>query len=481
MTAARRKAARTVRLATAMPWMAGLCRAGLVALISAHGAQAQTGPQIRPGAEPQAVILGDQLPTEHLTGEWGGMRTSLAGRGIDLGFVYESQTAGVVSGGLRRGVDYTQSVDVAADVDWAKLVGLRGLSTHIGLVERAGRNASRDYVGEQVNQVQQLYGGGGDVLTHLVYLYAEQKLLDSTLNVKAGRLYVNRDFATSPIYCEFLSLSFCPGPRPLVLQDSFTVFPNSTWGGRVQGSPMPSVYLEAGAYQVRPQFGGRSGLNWSLNGTTGVSVPVELGWEPRFGGDQLQGHYKVGGLYDTSAYPDLSAGQYGSLLMRSSDTGNIGRRQGQAMAYTLVDQMILRTGPNGTDGVIAFAGYAYADPRTAAIGQEAFGGIYARGVIPARPGDSIGVSASWFEASRYLTATQKLQRSLGKPVSAGLGTSILPSGDVQGHEIVLEARYAAKLSTGILLTSDLQYVIRPNETAQRRSAAVAGLQVLLDF
>ena len=101
-------------------------------------------------------------------------------------------------------MDYTHSIDLAADVDWGKLAGLQGFSTHVGLVERAGRNASRDYVGEDVNQVQQLYGGAGDVLAHLVYLYAQKKLLDGALNVEAGRLYINRDFATSPLYCEDL-------------------------------------------------------------------------------------------------------------------------------------------------------------------------------------------------------------------------------------------------------------------------------------
>lgn len=419
------------------------------------------------------------LPTEHLTGEWDGLRNSLSQRGIDLGLVYESQTAGVVSGGARRGVDYTHSIDLAGDVDWGKLTGLQGFSTHIGLVERAGRNASRDYVGEQVNQVQQLYGGAGDVLTHLVYLYGQQKLLDGALNIEAGRLYVNRDFATSPLYCEFVSLSFCPGPRPLVAQADFTVFPNSTWGGRVRGAPAPSVYLQAGVYEVRPQFGGRSGFNWSLNGTTGVTVPAELGWEPRFGSNQLLGHYKVGAMYDTSSYPDLFTSRTGQPVATSGAAG-LGR-QGQMMFYALADQMVLRTGPNGTDGLIVFAGYAHADPHTAAIGQEAFGGIYAHGLISARPGDSMGISASWFEASRYLTATQKLQGSLGEPLSTGLGGAPLPFGNVQGHEIVLEARYDAKLSTGVHFTPDLQYVSRPNETVQHKNAVVAGLQILLDF
>ena len=151
------------------------------------------------------------------------------------------------------------------------------------------------------------------------------------------------------------------------------------------------------------------------------------------------------------------------------------------MFYALVDQMVRRTGPNGTDGVILFAGYAHANPHTAAIGQEAFGGVYAHGVLSARPGDSMGISASWFEASHYLTGTQKLQSSLGEPLSTGSGSALLAYGNVQGHEIVLEARYDARLSTGVHFTPDLQYISRPNETVQQKNAIVVGLQVLLDF
>ena len=66
-------------------------------------------------------------------------------------------------------VDYTHSINFTTDVDWAKLAGLTSFSTHLAVVERNGRNASSDDVGDNLDDVQQLYGSGGDVAVHLAY------------------------------------------------------------------------------------------------------------------------------------------------------------------------------------------------------------------------------------------------------------------------------------------------------------------------
>jgi hypothetical protein len=87
--------------------------------------------------------------------DWGGWRPTLLDLGIDLGFAYASENAGVVSGGKRVGIDYTHSVAFQADVDWAKLAGMTGFSTHLAVIERAGRNTSSDYVGDHINDVQE--------------------------------------------------------------------------------------------------------------------------------------------------------------------------------------------------------------------------------------------------------------------------------------------------------------------------------------
>ena len=450
----------------------------LAAASGAALAQSADPPQ-KPSQSQQQVETGDKLPEYHLFGDWDGLQPLLLDRGLDVTLDYLSETAGVVSGGRRTGADYAQQVALQADLDWGKLAAIEGLSTHIAIVQRAGRSASADYLDEQSTHVQQIYGSGGDVLAHLSYLYAEQSRWGGAVDLEAGRLDVGQDFDTSPLYCEFMTLSICPSPRSLSLESGFTIFPAATWGGRIRVRPVSIAYLQAGLYQVRSQYGGRSGWDWSTGDTSGGYFPVEAGLVPQFGPDRLVGHYKFGFTWNTSRLPDLAVAQSGAPITQAGQTGR--GDQGQASYYVALDQMILRTGKTGTDGVILLAGYTHEDRHTSVLDQQAYGGIFASGVIPGRPDDNIGFEATWLETSPNLSATQEREAAMGQTLSTGLNSLTLPPAGVQSHETVYEARYDFVPRSGLHFMPDLQYVVRPNATARTANATVLGLQVTVDF
>jgi len=79
---------------------------------------------------------------EHLFGDWGSVRTDLGRLGINILFDYTSETAGNVSGGTRRALDYADQRALEVDIDWQKLAGITGFSTHMVAVNRAGNNTS---------------------------------------------------------------------------------------------------------------------------------------------------------------------------------------------------------------------------------------------------------------------------------------------------------------------------------------------------
>ena len=425
----------------------------------------------KPTADEQAIASGEKLAEEHLAGDWGGLRSRLLDRGVDLVASYESETAAVVSGGKRHGIDYAHDITLQADIDLAQLAGITGFSTHVALAERAGRNASADFLDEDLTQVQEIYGSGGDVAAHLSYLYGEEKLLGGRLDLEGGRMDVGHDFATSPLYCAFMTLSICPSPRSLSIESGFTIFPTATWGGRARGQFSPALYLQVGAYQARPKGGGRSGFDWSGSGATGAFFPAGIGYEPRLGPSGLIGHYKVGLTYDTSRQTDLAP----------VVTGVPGKRRAQASFYALADQMIVRTGRNGTDGVIVLGGYTHEDPRTTAIEQLAFVGLLASGVVPGRSKDSVGVQVTWLKVSGDLTTMQELETDAGRPLSSGLGPPANAPAGLQSHEAILEGRYGIAVATGVYLMPEVQYVVRPNAKTRYPDAVVGALRVSLDF
>ena len=67
-----------------------------------------------------------------------------------------------------------------------QMLGWTGFSLHSAMVERAGRNASADFLGDQLFQVQEIYGGAGNVAVHLAYFYAEEALANGTSTSRRG-------------------------------------------------------------------------------------------------------------------------------------------------------------------------------------------------------------------------------------------------------------------------------------------------------
>jgi len=412
----------------------------------------------------------DAPDKQHLFGDWSGLRTRLHEEGVDLTIGYIGETAAVISGGKRNGLDYAQQMEVQADLDWGRIAGLDGFKTHTILVNRAGRSAAHDYAGDELFQIESIYGGTHHAPVHLVEFWGEQKI--GNADVAAGRLAVGEDFATSPLYCEFMSTSLCGYPHSLPAKTGFTAFPNSTWGARLRLHPGGRVYLQGGAYQVRPKLGGRSGFDWGFSGTTGTYLPVEIGWEPAFGSGGLPGHYKAGFALDTSNYPDEAFDAAGVPFVISHAPPAMHRSRHSW--YLLGDQMVARHGEGGTNGLILLGGYVHSAPESSQLSEFAFAGLVDQGAISARPHDTIGIMLSYVKASDRVGFTQTLQEQRGLPLTP-------PAPGPQSHELVVEARYGAALAPGLTLMPDVQYIVRPSASSRIDNALAVGLRASVNF
>src|ERR1700727_826887 len=115
--------------------------------------------------------------TEHLGGDWGGVRPWLEGHGIYIGLNYYPEIAAIVAGGQRQGIDYTSQLGLSVDLDGEKLIGWTGFALHSVIVQRNGRSASADFLADDLDAVQQIFGGGGSVAPPPGYLFTGQHLL----------------------------------------------------------------------------------------------------------------------------------------------------------------------------------------------------------------------------------------------------------------------------------------------------------------
>jgi porin len=80
------------------------------------------------------------------------------------------------------------------------------------IVNRSGANDSTLF-GDNLLPVQEIYGAGGNVAAHLVSAYVQEKSFDDRLDLAAGRMNVENDFASSPLYYNYMNNALCRGRR----------------------------------------------------------------------------------------------------------------------------------------------------------------------------------------------------------------------------------------------------------------------------
>ena len=422
-------------------------------------------------AQPKVPAPQPATPT-HLLGDWDGLRTYLGHLGIDLSVDYTTESAGNVAGGLRRGVDYAHQIGIQLDVDWEKLAGLSGFSTHLAVVNRAGRNLSSDYIGDNVIQAQEIFGAGFDMAVHDIWLYGEEKLFNGRVDAVAGRVFPGMDFAASPLYCNFMTLTICGHPRALTAEQGFIDWPQNTWGGRVRVRPTSETYVMGGIYASQPfPSGGRSGFDWATNHITGAFYAAELGWEPVFGRDQLLGHYKIGAGYDTSNFADEFSDANGDAFVLSG-LPPVGHR-GRTQVWATFDQMLVRTGPTANSGLTVLGAYAHDSPDDSFYQHFVWLGMLYSGFWKQRPDDQIGLAFTYYKVSPALTRTQQLEQQFDLPPTYQYG--------VQDNAMVLEANYDIPVYPGIQLQPEFEYFVRPGGVSTVRNAVVLGLKTHVLF
>ena len=458
-----------------------LLAAGFLAVVCAEPrAMAQSAPSDvnpAPGAQAAVPLLPALLPAlvpppfERLFGDWDDLQSSLGSRGINVQLDALTEFAGNVSGGVKQGATFASQIGFNNDINWERLAGITGLSTHIIIVNRSGSSDSTLF-GDNLLPVQEIYGSGGDVILHLVSAYAQETLYDGRLDFAAGRMNVENDFASSALYCSFLNNELCGDPKALPGGDiGHSAYPDAAWGARIHVLPTPDTYITTGVYQVNQGMYSyanfRTGFKFDDSQTSGVYLPVEIAWVPKLGPDQLPGHYKIGFGYDSSSgYQDFA-----NVLAADGVPGYVARtRTGNTQVWALVDQMLVRQGPGVDQGITALAGFVDNDPNHTEYAQQYFAGVIDQGFWSARPHESINFLFNYVAISGVLGKVQAVEQTLGLPFSNG-------ATGIQTHETILELNYDVDVIRGVHLVPDFQYVFRPNAQGNIKDAAVFGFRL----
>src|SRR5215831_16421822 len=238
-----------------------MLRAGLAAIAAAllaTGAQAEDKPK-------QPASIWEQ---ETLTGDWGGARTALKNKGIDITLISINEIMGVLSGGLHRQASYEGRFEFSVDADLDKLLGWKGATTHFTIYQlhNAGHVAA-DNVGS-IGDVSNIDALG---TTRLFTAYFQQTLFDDKVSVRVGQIAADDEFLNSPTSANLLNGTF--GWASLVSANMLSggpAFPLATPGVRVAWKPTEQITWQNAVFSGNPAGANCNDLPQACNryGTT---------------------------------------------------------------------------------------------------------------------------------------------------------------------------------------------------------------------
>jgi porin len=400
-----------------------------------------------------------------MTGDWGGTRSSFEAAAINLRAHFTTESAANPTGGNYQTAAYTQQVDFGADFDLQRLMNIPDAKIQVTLTDRTGHSLSAEALGN-LFAVQELYGAGQNF--RLAEMNYQQEFLDRKVTIEVGWAPLGDDFAGLPAYCDFQNGVICGHANAMTTDSGAHNFPTAQWGARIDVRPTPGFYVQTGVYQFNPNEGNAdAGFDLSTR-STGVLLPIELGWLPGHGNGELPGDAKIGGYYNTAQTPDLLKDINGfSAGLTGAPFEQHGGRYG---GYIMADQMVFREEADArrglTLGFMATAG----DPQTAKYSYFGIVGGHYQGTFPHRDEDLIAFMLAYARINSRLTQYQEDQDAVA-PNSAG----------IQTYESIAEIDYGAQLAPWLMLRPNLQYVMHPGGTGKIPDAFVIGLTTKVTF
>jgi porin len=381
-------------------------------------------------------------PSPGLTGDWGGLRTQLAQRGVVPYASYVTGFFANVHGGIQDGIRYLGFADWGADLDLDRLAGWQGGRFHIGWISYHGGMPSEDLVG--VFPTDDVSGWESSASFRFYEIYLEQTLLDGALRIKAGQLCVDDDFFVSRYAGSLLNAAFAffGSGRG---QQLAPYYPLAAPGLYVTGRPSEHWTLRAGAYTGDPGEDESSnfGFGWSFDDGASFLAEIATHRLPM----SLPGTYTLGLGATTAA---LTSFQTGATV------------NGSWGFYFMADQALLLRG-DGEPRLGAFLRAGFDPVKTRAV-LAVYGnaGLSLYAPFPNRPDDVVALGVAY---TKFATDYLESVRASGQSVT--------------GHEAVLELSYQAKVTDWLLVQPDFQVAFDPHFSG--RDALVLGLQSTIRF
>lgn len=400
-------------------------------------------------------------------GDPGGVRKSLATRGITYNLYYTNDVLADVAGGRKRGTIDQGKLEAALTVDLDKALGLPGLTlfSNAFQIHNTGR-IRRDLVGG-INTIAAIEG---DPSTRLSELWFEQKFLDGTASLRVGQLVADTEFFFSDLSTLFLQSDWAT-ISAANLPSGGPAYPLSTPGVRFKYAPSSNFAALIAVYNGDPagpgtgdeQIRNHHGTNFRVSDPPLVIGEVQI--KKDAGKDGLSSVLKLGGWGHFGTFDDQRFASDGSLLADPAGNGQPLRHRGNGGIYGILDQQIYRpAGAAADNGVFVYTRISASPSDRSQIGFYVDGGVVVSGLVPSRPDDKFGLGVIY---AQYSGAA----RSFDQDTAAFTGIPVVQ----RDFEANLELNYQAQIVPGWVVQPNFQYIWHPSGD-RTLDAAVTGVR-----
>lgn len=432
---------------------------------------------------------------KYMTGNWFGLRDTLADRGFKFSGKYEGIFFGVVDSQRGSRGFYDQELAFAGELDFAKLTGAEALEGWSGFGEvrwrdsRANSNPNTFVLASSLFQPSNNQSGTQWRLLTFGLEYETPELfgIKEFITVRGGWLRPQKEFIDQPLSKLFVNnaVESAKGVGGNIqFSSSF-----STWGGTLQVKPIDWYYLKLGLFMAYPNATASSNHGLAFEGfaedTTqnGLFFMGETGVTPKIGASQLPGKYAFGGFY------------YGGQRNSFNGTYNYG----QWGLYWQADQMLFREpppeesapmskGPSDgkstvSDGKSLKEPVAPSKPKLSKQGLYTFNlisfapkynnlypfyfqsGLVYEGLIPTRDKDKLMFAIAYGAYSQFNIDSLQQRGNVNQP----------------NYSIVLEWDYRIQINEWAYFQPFVQYFIQPNGTGAVQNATILGFTYAVAF
>ena len=429
----------------------------------------------------------------NLLGDMGGLRGTLARKGVTLGLSEVSDVLGTLSGGIASGQGYHGLTTLTVGVDAQQALGWRGGSANLSALQIHGLPFSAQYVGS----LQTASGTEADPTTRLWEAWYQQKWREGQVDLRVGQQSLDQEFMVSQYAGIFMGTMFgWPAVPSYDMTSGGPAYPLSALGARVHASLGHQINVLLGVYAGNPagstgsqdpQKVDDTGTNFSTSGGKLWIGEIQFGRNQPDLGEMdtgkprdLPGMYKLGAWYQDASFADLSLdGQQRSLASPLSNGVPL-QHAGNYSFYLVADQMVLRDAEDDAFSVNVFARLMTAPGDRNQISASANLGITVNAPFEGRDADVAGLGLAWVQVG---SGAADLVRNTN-----AFDGSALP---VPNTETFVEATYMYQFKPWWQLQGSLQYTLHPgggavdpNDVTQTRAipdAWVLGLRTSITF